>query len=162
MGKKQTCGIYKITNQVNNKVYIGQSVRIEKRWEEHKRKPFLEKSEDYNYPLYQAIRKYGLENFTFEIIEECPQEELNSKEEYYIGLYESFPPSNNKGYNQTPGGGNQQWYRKLSPEIFESILYDLKNSELTQLQIAEKYQLDKMTINGINNGEERYFQEELD
>ena len=162
MIKKQTCGIYRITNQVNQKVYIGQSIRIEKRWEEHKRKPFLEKSEDYNYPLYQAIRKYGLENFTFEIIEECSPEDLNWKEEYYISLYESYPLEKGKGYNQTPGGGNQQWYRKLSPELFESIIYDLKNSNLTQLQIAEKYHLDKMTINGINKGEERYFQEGLD
>ena len=54
-----TCGIYKITNLVNEKVYIGQAQDIEKRWREHKCS-----SKSNNQILYRAIRKYGLENFS--------------------------------------------------------------------------------------------------
>lgn len=90
-------GIYKITNRINGKVYIGQSVNIQQRWYQHK-----SSFKNGNTLLYQAIRKYGLENFCFEIIEECPQEKLNEKEIYWIDYYNSFNYEN--GYNMTPGG----------------------------------------------------------
>ena len=86
-----SCGIYKITNQVNQKVYIGQSINIENRWKEHLQKCNSIDDENYNYPLYKAIRKYGLESFKFEILEECSQENLGQKEIEYISLYESYP-----------------------------------------------------------------------
>lgn len=60
-------GIYKITNLVNGKMYIGQAVDIEERWIRHKRDWKIDKTK----VLYKAIRKYGIENFSFEIIEEC-------------------------------------------------------------------------------------------
>ena len=150
MDRRQTCGIYKITNQVNGKVYIGQSTRVEERWKEHKRKPFLESSEEYNYPLYQAIRKYGLENFTFEILEECPQEELNQKEEYYISLYESYPPDKGKGYNQTKGGENNT-AQKLSPSQLQEIIKMLIQGEFLK-DIASKFSICLQTVSDINNG----------
>lgn len=88
-------GIYKITNKINNKCYIGQSLNIEKRFRTHK-------SCKDNAPLYNAFRKYGLDNFTFEVIEECLKEELDKKEIYYIDLYKS---ANTKyGYNRSLGG----------------------------------------------------------
>ena len=63
-------GIYKIENLVNGKCYIGQSKYIEKRWTDHKSNAFNSIQKDqYKYPLYRAIRKYGLENFSFEVIE---------------------------------------------------------------------------------------------
>lgn len=102
---KKICGIYKIENLINGKVYIGQSSDIKKRWYSHKRDSSIETSKNYNYPLYKAFRKYGVDNFKFEIIEECLKEELNDKEIYYIQLYRSyinFEDSN--GYNQTLGG----------------------------------------------------------
>jgi len=52
------CGIYRITNQVNNKIYIGQSIYIEKRFINHKSTIYNIESESYEYPLYRAIRKY--------------------------------------------------------------------------------------------------------
>lgn len=66
-------GIYKITNNINGKVYIGQSIDINKRWKEHKYRSQIPNKE-YDKYLYRAFRKYGLENFTFEILEECTYE----------------------------------------------------------------------------------------
>ena len=51
-------GIYKITNLINGQCYIGQSINIQKRWTAEKNTAFNENREDYNYPLFQAIRKY--------------------------------------------------------------------------------------------------------
>ena len=95
-----TCGIYKIQNKINGKCYIGQSINIYKRWQEHKSNSINKNHEDSYYPLYCAIRKYGIDNFDFSIIEECNQEELNNKEIYWVKYYNSFE----NGYNQTLGG----------------------------------------------------------
>ena len=88
-------GIYKITNLINGKMYIGQSIDIEKRWEEHK---FYSGKE--NTAIQSAFKKYGISNFSFEVIEECLREELDAKEIYWIAKYDSF----NNGYNLTQGG----------------------------------------------------------
>ena len=87
-------GIYKITNQLNGHSYIGQSIHIEQRWEEH-----LYKSSGCSLLKY-ALYKYGKENFTFEVIEECTQFKLNEREIYWIKYYDTF----NNGYNLTLGG----------------------------------------------------------
>lgn len=94
-------GIYKITNKINNKVYIGQSKNIEQRWKEHIRHSKDEYNKNKPY-IHRAINKYGKDNFTFEVIEECRFEDLDEKERYYIAKYKS----NEKdiGYNSTPGG----------------------------------------------------------
>lgn len=94
-------GIYKITNKINNKIYIGQSKNIEQRWKEHIRHSKDKYSRHKPY-IHSAINKYGKDNFKFDVIEECKFEELDEKERYYIKLYNS-----NKrgiGYNITPGG----------------------------------------------------------
>lgn len=90
-------GIYKITNQINNKIYIGQSVDINKRWQYYKSPPEIL---NYKSKIISAIKKYGIENFIFEILEECPINELDKKEYYYVKLYDSI----NKGYNIIDGG----------------------------------------------------------
>lgn len=56
-------GIYKITNLINNHSYVGQSVDISRRWNAHKEEAKKEKSDKFDYPLYRAIRKYGINNF---------------------------------------------------------------------------------------------------
>lgn len=107
-------GIYKITNNINNHCYIGQSIHIEKRFLEHKNK--YNWAREKNKPLYLAFQKYGLENFTFEIIEECESNQLNQKEQYWIQYYNSF----NNGYNVTSGGetnfGNNHPGHKLTKQ----------------------------------------------
>lgn len=94
-------GIYKIVNKINNKVYIGQSINIDKRIKEHFWKSQCEKDVSYNSALHNAIRKYGKENFEWEIIEECEIEEIDEKEKYYIQFYNSLAPN---GYNILAGG----------------------------------------------------------
>ena len=59
---KDRSGIYKITNLANNKVYIGQSTNILKRFNAHKSRAFNPKNSQYESHLYRAIRKYGLDN----------------------------------------------------------------------------------------------------
>lgn len=98
LGNNTICGIYKITNILNNKCYIGQSVDIYKRWCDHC-KCGCGMDTPKNNKLYTAMLEDGLENFTFELLEECSREELNKKEAFYINLYES----NDYGYNQTQG-----------------------------------------------------------
>ena len=93
--------IYKITNRINNKVYIGlTSVEISERFQQHKNCALRH---DNDYPLYTSMRKYGIENFYIETIDETNnREELGEKEKYYIALYNSTDIK--YGYNQTAGG----------------------------------------------------------
>ena len=99
--------IYKITNIINNKSYIGQTtLSIEHRWKEHLE--CLHKPECIDRPLYRAFVKYGIENFKIEQIEECSDEELNEREIFWIEYYDTF----NSGYNLTIGGDGNRHYKK--------------------------------------------------
>ena len=96
------CGIYVITNTKNNKKYIGKSIDINRRFKEHI-SPY-EWSRTPNKPLYLAFQKYGLINFSFQILEECEKEKLNEREKYWIEYYDTT--NKNKGYNiQASGDG---------------------------------------------------------
>lgn len=102
--------IYKITNIVNDKIYIGQSIRsIEKRFQRHINDAINNILDTH---LARAIRKYGKENFTLELIDTANnQDELNQKEQYWIRYYDSV----NNGYNETDAiykcGGNTYQYK---------------------------------------------------
>lgn len=97
------CGIYKIENCINNKIYIGQSIDIAKRWSSHRADAFNPNiAKKYKSSLYNAIRKYGLDSFQFSIVERCASEELNDKEMFWIKYYNSNNPK--FGYNMTSGG----------------------------------------------------------
>ena len=138
--KQQNCGIYKITNLINQKVYIGQSNDIKRRWQEHRTK-----SKYGNTLLYQAIRQYGIENFDFSIIELCKIEELNEKEQYYINFYNSAI----NGYNMD-NIPKQQYI--LNNDTVLLIINDLKNSTLSQNDLAKKYNVSHSLISQINTG----------
>jgi len=90
--------IYKITNTLNGKSYIGQTIQNpSSRWRQHcspKRTSELHSS------IHMAIQKYGKENFVFEVLQECLAEELDKLEVKYIAEYNTYK----KGYNQTRGG----------------------------------------------------------
>lgn len=100
--------IYKITCKTSNKIYIGKTESsVDKRWNEHCRAAFLESHGDYNFPFHRAIRKYGVENFIVETIDQTEDsEQLKEKEKYWINFYNSYY----KGYNSTLGGDGQCKY----------------------------------------------------
>ena len=145
-------GIYKITNLVNGKVYIGQSVDIESRFRKHHTAPFNEKSSQYKSHLYAAIRKYSLDNFRFEIIEECLQSELNNREEYWVAFYQSYT-NPQKGYNETKGGsGTKGCGVKLDEESAQEIQELLLTTTLAQEDIANYYNISQKLVSNINSG----------
>ena len=137
-------GIYKITNKINQHCYIGQSRNIEKRWANH---IYYEK-EKAEYPLYRAFRKYGIENFSFEVLEECSISELNEKEQYYIKLYKP-------DYNQTIGVNYNIIPQKLTYEeaqTIQQILINDKDGNVSHQELANQYNVHKDTIRDINVG----------
>lgn len=96
------CGIYKITNKLNGKAYIGQSEDIYTRWSQHK---WHSEKNDVNYIFSNALKKYGVDNFSWEIIEECSVAQLSERERYYIEQYHTYIGWDDaKGYNMTVGG----------------------------------------------------------
>lgn len=108
--------IYKITNDINQKIYIGKTeFSIEKRFQEHCKDAFRERNE--KRPLYAAMRKYGIKHFHIEQIEECNNPE--EREIYWIEYYGSFK----NGYNATLGGDGKKY-----------IDYDLVISTYKELQ----------------------------
>lgn len=97
MGKKVVTGIYKLTNLIDGKVYVGQARDIGERWSEHIKKGIG--IDTNNQILYLAMRKVGPENFSFEILEECPKDVLNDKEKFWITYYKATE----YGYNMKVG-----------------------------------------------------------
>ena len=92
--------IYKITNKINNKVYIGSTINPDRRQYEHFYYAYSVGSKSYNYPLQCAIRKYGNEAFLFEVIDEVDDVDAPQKELSYIQQYNSLA-NEGWGYNQT-------------------------------------------------------------
>ena len=98
LGIHPIIGIYKITNQQNNKCYIGQSVDVSKRWKDHA-KCGLGIDTPVGNKLYKEMQEIGIWNFSWELLEECPRADLNEKERFYIDLYKS----KDYGYNTVKG-----------------------------------------------------------
>jgi group I intron endonuclease len=116
--------LYRITNKINNKVYIGQAADVSKRWHDHRRAVRINKPTQV---VHHALIKYGLENFEFEVIVSCKtQDDANFIETELVKQYDSFV-GNGKGYNATLGGMNapksekwrqmmRDWHASLSPD----------------------------------------------
>lgn len=122
-------GIYKIENKINHKIYIGQSIDIQKRWSCH-----LALYHNSASKLHLAMKEDGVENFFLTILEECSREELDEKERYWISFYNSVQ----EGYNNTEGGTKS--FRNITQEkkIFQ---YDLEGKfiqEFNSMQEAAK------------------------
>lgn len=98
--------IYKITNIINNKIYIGLTTQtVEERWRQHVSSAFYKKSKNYNEVFKKAIRKYGDNSFKIEIIDNSDNlEELKEKEKYWIKQYNCCYANGGIGYNGTEGG----------------------------------------------------------
>ena len=93
--------VYKITNRLNGKVYIGKTTcTLKRRWQMHQTDA---RSQRYQTHFYKAIRKYGAQSFNLEILNVAKsQQELDAMERFFIILHQSFVPAN--GYNGTLGG----------------------------------------------------------
>ena len=89
---------------INHLVYIGKAVNVERRRNVHKWAYTSSKSREYNNQIHTAMRKYGYENFSFEIVELCPKEKLDEREKYWIAYYNSYK----NGYNGTEGGSIEE------------------------------------------------------
>jgi predicted GIY-YIG superfamily endonuclease len=157
------CGVYKITNTKNNKIYVGSSIDVESR--RYKHFWMLKKDQHDNKYLQNSFKKHGIDSFVFEVIEFCDFTELISKENYYINTYSSN--NINYGYNLAlvnefrRNTFNDQVKRKISDynlkmnknfTIFS--LLDIKTNEekiFNSLIDAARYLLD----NGFANGKER-------
>jgi group I intron endonuclease len=89
-------GIYKIINKVTGKVYIGSAVDIDTRWYNHKR--LLSNNKNKLPKLQNSVNKHGIDNFIFEIVEECTKGILIEREQYWIDYFDSYE----NGYNSRP------------------------------------------------------------
>ena len=133
--------IYKITNILNNKIYIGQTVKtVEKRFQQHKNnsnKPYFSQI-----VLYKAFNKYGIENFSCEIVEMVENEKLDEREKYWIEYYDSYF----NGYNSTLGGRATQLHNWDIDDIIEKY-QELKSARKVALELG----CDHSTIDRILN-----------
>lgn len=116
--------IYKITNQINGKSYIGYSNNVFERWNDHRH-------DKGSHLVYQAIKKYGIENITFEILAEATELE----EHIYIEKYNTMAPY---GYNLAPGGGLPPNHKgKTYKEIYGEERASSKIEKFRTLQISK-------------------------
>ena len=127
--------IYKIINNVNQKIYIGKTIRtIEERFKEHckdYKKRDLEKR-----PLYSAMKKYGIENFSIELVEETDNPE--EREKYWIEYYSSFK----NGYNATIGGDGKPY---IDYDLVAATYKELK----IQKAVAKKLNISEDTVSRV-------------
>lgn len=144
-----TKSIYKITNLINGKVYIGQSVDPKRRFQEHK-------SGYGNIPLYNSIKKYGVENFSFEVIEK-DIENYDEREIFWIDFYQST--DRDFGYNISKGGnsppirfGEDSSLCQYSDQIIEKMCLEIKNTNKTLKEIAKDFGVTEAYVGMINSG----------
>lgn len=125
------CGIYRIINLKNNKSYIGQSSNIHLRWITH----IVDSINNIGCSLIdKAIHSLGNYNFRIEVLEECPIEQLNEKEKYYIEKYNTVYPN---GYNKQLGGNYYRNYKNFNTN--KNIRINIEDLYKLKPPLAIKY-----------------------
>lgn len=163
MTRKKICGIYKIVFP-NGKTYVGQSVDCYDRFQQHYRSSHPEKysfknERDINLPVHKAMAKYeNIDNrYTFEILEECSKNQLDSREQYWIQKLHSDISDN--GYNIASGGQDTFALSRerhsqaiLTEKDVEEIKEKIADRQQSLAEIAEDYNVSRATITLINKG----------
>ena len=145
--------IYKYTNLINKKVYIGQT----KTTLENRHKKHLSQLSDNTY-FHRALKKYGENNFKLELIEDnIPLSQLDNREKYWISYFDSFYTTG-KGYNLTEGGQWGSGIQKITTAQAKQVKNMILNTELTFEEIGKKFGVTLYCISDINRG--RTFYEE--
>lgn len=116
MAKEKLCGIYCIENLVNYKKYIGQSVDVYGRWNQHRSE--LRHNAHENEHLQNAWNLYKESSFCFYLLEECDNDALDERESYYIQLFDT--ENRDKGYNIESGGGHKFASEETRKKLSES------------------------------------------
>ena len=133
--------IYKITNKINGKSYIGQTIQnVKERFYQHCATKCSQAI--LNMVIHKAINKYGKSNFTIEVIEEVESTNLNDRERYWIRYYDSY----NNGYNSTEGG--QDGIKLFKNLDIESIVREYKSGKSLR-EIGRLFNVDKQTIKDL-------------
>jgi group I intron endonuclease len=137
--------IYLITNRINGKKYIGQTIQndINNRWASHKNL----KNKTVGQILYNAYKKYGVNNFEYKIICICFDDDTNKYEEQYINKYNTIYPN---GYNLLPGGNNKKHNEYTKKQISEK-LKGSKNPNFGIKKTLEQITLMSERMKGTNN-----------
>lgn len=137
--------IYKITNKINQKVYIGKTLKnIQSRWKEHCRD--YKKLRCETRPLYNAMNKYGIENFCIEEVECCPDNIIDEKEKFWIQQYNSYIGfANSQGYNATLGGDGKAY---ISSDIKDIVIQLYKKYQNIK-KVAEELHVCTDTVSQI-------------
>lgn len=133
--------IYKITNTINGKYYIGQTIQnVKERFYQHCATKCSKAVS--NMAIHRAIKKYGKSNFTVEVIEEIDSANLNDRERYWIKYYNSY----NNGYNSTKGG--QDGCKPFKDLDVESIIKEY-NTGKSLRTLGTIFKVDKQTIKDL-------------
>ena len=133
--------IYKITNTINSKSYIGQTIQnVKERFYQHCATKCSKAVS--NMAIHRAIKKYGKSNFTVEVIEEIDSANLNDRERYWIKYYNSY----NNGYNSTKGG--QDGCKPFKDLDVESIIKEY-NTGKSLRTLGTIFKVDKQTIKDL-------------
>ena len=121
---------------------------MDERHKQHIKSSLNENAVDFNCLLHKAFRKYGSDNFSFEVLEECDRDLLNEREMYWITFYDTFK----NGYNQTAGGYQSIRKIKLSESEVDQIRNRLMTTTDSIKDIAKDFGVKPEMIGAINKG----------
>jgi group I intron endonuclease len=133
--------VYLIRNKLSGKCYVGVSVNIHSRWRQHK---YWAKNKKVVSKITNSIKKHGVENFEFSVIELCEKDFFDEKERYWISKYNSVE----NGYNLTYGGSVRKIVSEETKEKMSKSRLGVPKSESHKNKIAE--------VNGSRESREKF------